>query len=139
MGTPLPRNPPGEPGDVCWGLGKPFGDGPTPAIIEVHFVNWREDVNFDESFRDFLTTPHSLYQDSNPNQYIATNDVWSWFLAFQELQTNLFLVLLDGFETQFDGVGAAVCETQFPNLIDFPGSHIVWGGFASISWSEVFG
>jgi hypothetical protein len=79
MGTPIipPIDPPDVPeGDdgLCWGLGQPFGDGPTPSIIYAKFSGILKGPNWVAARGEPLNGTYQL------NQRLTDPDVYEAFL-----------------------------------------------------------
>ncbi len=99
----------------CWGLGKPFGNVPTPEQIFVTFAGMTG--NGAGGNKTFLGTQLSF----NPCQYVFSDANYRGDIIWDAIITELKLFHIPTSLQVFFGFGGA-CQTIF---VDAPGSAVV--------------
>ncbi|KKL95120.1 hypothetical protein LCGC14_1857800 [marine sediment metagenome] len=135
MGTPLPPNQSGNDCTVCWGTGKPFGDGPTPTVIQLRLTSLLpgefEDL---ADFQNLLVT-HWLTQQVDPCRFEITDRGFLWFVEWAPTATLVAVRDLSSLRFVFVATLPAICQVDMPSDIAGPAGNIAWNGFANITWN----
>ena len=134
MGTPLTRNKPGNACTICWGSSKPFGNGPTPHIVQMRLTSMLPGDNYTPELEQLLLTTHYLKQTLEPCIWEIRDGSFLWrYLLFPTLsQCEVFSG--PPVRNSFTGTIASPCLTDFPNLSTAPADQVMYGGFANITW-----
>ncbi len=134
MGTPLPPNEPGNDCILCWGTGKPFGDGPTPTVIQLRLTSLLPGEFADEADFDNLLVTHWLVQTGLPCLYNIIDGNISWNVNWNPTNTNISVVNLNTVRQVFNNLTFTKCQLDLPNQLTGPDGNIAFGGFANITW-----
>jgi len=135
MGTPLPPNEPGNPCTVCWGVGKSFGDGPTPKVIELRLTSLLPGEYADEADFDNLLVTHWLEQTGLPCVYNIIDGMLSWSVNWNPTNTYISVYNFGTLRTVFHNLTVEKCLLDLPNQNTGPDDNIAWNGFANITWN----
>ena len=134
MGTLLLPNEPGNDCLVCWGIGKDFGDGPTPHVIQMRLTSTLPGEFSDEANFDNLLVTHYLEQKVPPCSYeiidgdIAWRLFWNFGQSFVEIRS-IVTARFVFFAQPFDE-----CALDFTNVFQTAPGRIAYGGFVNITW-----
>ena len=135
MGTPLPPNLPGDPCTVCWGPGKPFGDGPTPKVIELRLTSILPGELWEDELEQLLLTTHWLEQQPSPCFYKIKDAEFTWSLSWSAGATIVQVIRTLETGTVFAAEIFEECVVDIPNHITTPGNVFAYGGFANATWN----
>lgn len=135
MGTPLTANEPGAPCLVCWGPGKPFGTGATPAVITVTLTALLPANEWIPALEQLLLTPHLLEQAPLPCNYGILDGHFAWSFTWSPISTALQVkhVLTD--TDAFLASPADLCGLALANENIQPVFNFAMFGSAEITWS----
>lgn len=134
MGTPLPPNEPGNPCTVCWGVGKAFGDEPTPKVIQLRLTSLLPGEYSDEADFDNLLVTHYLEQTGLPCLYEIIDGMLSWTVNWNPTNTYISVYNFGTLRTVFHNLTGEICLVDVPNQNTSPDDNIAWNGFANITW-----
>lgn len=117
MGTPIPEPiivppvPAGNDCTICWGIGKPYGDGDTPESIKVNFSGIAKADDWDSWMLDPFEGEFELDQFGIfPCHFRFTDAVWMVNVIFHTLSTEIVLEGRDG-GFQFLSPNSSECAT----------------------------
>lgn len=134
MGTPLPANEPATPCTSCWGIGKPFGDNPTPELIQVRLTNLLPgEFSTPEIEQDLLVT-HYLQRVIDFCTWEITANGLLWRLVYSDQFTTLVVESTTTGKRAFLDTLPPTCQLDFPSALIVPDDHIAYNGFANITW-----
>ena len=134
MGTPLPPNQPGNFGNLCFGIDKPLGPGPTPRFIKLRLTRLLQgEFGTDEIEQNMLTT-HLLKQQVDPLRFEITDGNFLWFVEWAPTATLIAVRDLISLRFSFAVITPELCAIDLPSdIVDAEGA-IMWGGFANVTW-----
>lgn len=134
MGTPLPPNEPALACSSCWGPGKPFGNGNTPQVIEVHLVGiLGGELGTDET-EILLLTPHLLQRVQLFCTWEIINQGLLWRLVYSDQFTNLIVERISDGARAFTDTFPPTCQRTVQNDIQERTDNLGFAGHADISW-----
>lgn len=131
MGTPIDKSPDGMPCTVCWGIGKPFGDIPTPAIMTAVFTGISKGDLWVAGDPEPIQGAFEMSQYASC-QWLYSVDGLNVFLTFDLSDSNM-TAAHSGLLVQFSSLLKPVCATHFVNDNQFPTSLKYYGGVCDIS------
>jgi len=134
VGTPLKPNEPGNNCTVCWGSGKPFGNGPTPTVIQLRLTSLLPGEYADDADFDNLLVTHYLEQTGLPCTFNIIDGNLSWTVAWNSTNTYIGVYDFGTLRPVFQGYIDEVCEVDLPSTLISPSGNIAWNGFANITW-----
>lgn len=134
MGTPLTPNEPGNTCSICWGVGKTFGNGPTPTVVELRLTSLLPGEFWDQASEQNLLTTHWLEQQVNPCRFEITDGNFLWFVEWGPSATLVAVRNTVSLRFVFVATVPAICEVDMPSDIVDPVGSIAWNGFANITW-----
>lgn len=135
MGTPLPPNEPGEPCEVCWGPGKPFGDPATPKYISMQWIDYFPGDLWDEDLESILLLPQLMIQTAFPCTWAVIVEGIAFALGYETGNTALVIQRVSPFEQAFRHLGGVECLLTYPNEITTPAGVIAYGGKVVLTWT----
>lgn len=135
MGTPLPRNVSATPCPICWGLGKKFGLGPTPRVIEVRLTSILQGEFGSAGAEQLLLTTHWLVTTTIVCTWTITDATFFWILTFSLQFTTLEVRNLTDNRQAFVDDFPPACTVDFPNALQDPAGNVAFGGFANLTWN----
>lgn len=135
MGTPLPPNLPANDCTSCWGVGKPFGDTPTPKVIEVRLTRLLPGEFWNPVDEQLLLTTHYLEQHAFPCVWSIVSGPFDWTLNFNDQFTLLEVKHTASNKLVFIDDEPPACEVDFPSRLTVPTNNFAWNGFANITWN----
>ena len=135
MGTPLPPNEPGNPCTVCWGVGKPFGEAPTPKTLEVRLTSLLPGELWEEELEQLLLTTHYLEQTLSPCFWKIKDGEFTWSLSFDAGATIIQVIRTLQTGTVFASEVYEECVVDIENHITSPNNVFAYNGFANITWN----
>jgi len=135
MGTPLPRNVLGNPCSVCWGVGKPFGEGETPKVLCMKLIGIKPGDDWDQDHEQLLLTPHFLEQIITPCDWDIDDGIFRWRWAFSATHTTGHVFRKSDSLTVFYQSYPPSCMTKLYNSYNDPWMVIAYDGFANITWN----
>jgi len=136
MGTPLEPNEPGASCGNCWGIGKDFGDEPTPQVIQLRLTSLLPGDYWDEEFEQFLLTTHYLEQTASPCHYQIESSGFRFVVIFLSSQTVVQVVHLPTARQVFDNTIAPKCALDIANNLTTGVGVIMYNGFANVTWDK---
>ncbi len=134
MGTPLPRNIPGNICNRCWGPTKPFGPGPTPRVIKLRLTRLLQGEFGNDVIEQNMLTTHLLEQQVDPCRFEIQDGVFLWFVEWAPTATLIAVRDLGSLNFTFVVVTPGLCALDLPSDITQPIGNIMWSGFANITW-----
>jgi len=134
VGTPLKPNEPANDCTVCWGTGKPFGDGPTPRVIVARFTSFLPGEYFVPEQEQLLLTSHWLEQTAIHCIYQIDDGIFVWTVDWRVDSTQFRIIRNSDGKMAFFAHWAPVCAVDYPNEFDHPGNVIAYNGFINITW-----
>lgn len=135
MGTALPRNEPGEPCNVCWGLGQPFGDVTTPKFINMEFSGFDQGEFWDPDREQQLNASHLLEQTANPCTWVIVDSGVAWVLTWSGGVGQILIQQMSPFRNAFSTDHQIPCLLEYDNQIITPENVMTFGGKVEIAWS----
>lgn len=134
MGTPLPPNQPGALCNVCWGVGKDFGNGPTPRVIQLRLTRLLPGEHWDQADEQNLLTTHWLEQQADPCVFLIVDGDYRWFVEWRPTTTIVAVRNLATLRFVFVFEAPPICQVDMPSDIIAPEGNIAYNGFANITW-----
>lgn len=134
MGTPLPPNPPDDGCAICFGVGRAFGDLPTPKYITVEVVGLQPDDAWDQDDELTLLAPQDLMQTDDPCIYELTVGGLHWYWRWG---TSISLFSCEGVlggKVYFRGDVSDTCVVSIPNENITGTGKAAIGGVANMSF-----
>lgn len=135
MGTPLASNEPANLCTTCWGPGKPFGEGPSPKVVEVRLTSLLPGEFHTTELEQLILTTHWLEQVINPCIYHINAGGLTWSLGWFSPFTTLSVIESATAHPVFDNQFAPLCSVDFGSTLFHALGTIMFGGFANITWS----
>lgn len=134
MGTPLPANAPGLVCTACFGVGKAFGDVPTPLVVQARLTRILPGEFWQDADEQLLLTTHWLEQTAAPCIYRINDGTFTWILQWFGGFTE-FAVLRNGDnKLAFSHVQDQGCGLDLDNEITAPANAVAYNGFANFNW-----
>ncbi len=134
MGTPLTPNESALLCTACFGPGKPFGDGPSPLVVQARFTSFIDGAEAETDQDQLLYTTHYLEQTIAPCIY-RINDghstwILQWFGGFTEfsIQRNS-----DGKYSFWHELDQG-CGVDLDNELVSPGGNAAYNGSINLTW-----
>lgn len=134
MGTILTKNKIGTPCTSCWGVGKPFGHGPTPHIIQVRLTSLLPGEFSTPAIEQDLLTTHWLERIIDFCTWEITQAGFLWRLVYSLQFTNLLVERISDAKRAFVDNFPPTCELDLPNALVNPAGNIAYNGFANLTW-----
>ncbi len=134
MGTPLPPNEPGTLGNLCWGIGKPFGPGPTPKVVKLRLTRLLQAEFGNDAVEQNMLTTHLLEQQVDPLRFDIQDGRFLWFVEWAPSATLIAVRDLISLRFSFVSIVPQICQLDLPSDIVDPAGSIMWGGFANVTW-----
>lgn len=135
MGTPLPPNEPANNCQFCWGVGKPFGDNPTPRVIEARLTRLIPGEFWTDDDDQLLLTTHYLEQRVAPCEWFITDGTFRWSLNYNIQFTSFEVARIADNKIVFVDDQPAPCLVDIPNANIAPAGVVAWNGFANFTWN----
>lgn len=135
MGTPLPPNLPANPCGTCFGLGKTFGDAPTPRVLILQFSGFTPDQAWDPATEQILLTPQYLIQQTDPCTYQINAGGILFFFQWRTLTTLCSIEQTPGVIEYFRGDVSDLCELLVQNELLTGINVATIGGVVTVGWN----
>lgn len=136
MGTPLPPNEPGNPCNLCWGVGKEFGNYSTPRFITMILEGILPGDDWDPDHEQLLLTPHLLDQVITPCDWDIDDGIFRWQYGFTVAGTSCYVTRKSDSRTVFLADTGVDCQIRVPNQLITGWNVIAYNGFANFSWNQ---
>ena len=134
MGTPLPPNKDGNLCAYCWGIGKKFGDIPTPRYVKVQLANLQPGEFWNPDHESLLLYPHILSREIVVCSFSIDDGIFEWRWELRG-GSSTFEV-----QRQSDGklvtivIDEPVCQTVFQDPRTSPVNRVAVGSLATVSF-----
>lgn len=135
MGTPLPPNEPGNDCALCWGVGKPFGDGPTPHMVNASLFMILPGEFWEPSEETLLLSSHQLIQHFGPCFWRVDDGQFVWIFELDGLETRFQVRRNSDNRPVFVGILPEICGTSIESGLFQPLGNVAFSGFANVVWS----
>lgn len=135
MGTPSPKNEPGNLCEWCWGLGKMFGDTPTPRFISVALTKMLPGEFWNPEHEQLLLTTHDLEQTGFSCVWEISDGLYRWGLNYTQVNTFFEVHRISDNKEVFVDDYPDPCLTDIPSALSVPDDHVAFGGFANFYWN----
>lgn len=134
MGTPVNKQEPANLCPICWGPGKPFGDPPTPQIVQIRLTRLLPGEFFTDAYEEQLLRTHWLEQQVDPCRFVIFDPPLQWFVEWAPTATLVAVRDLATLRFAFVATVPAICQVDMASDIAAPLGNIAWNGFANITW-----
>lgn len=134
MGTALPPNEDGNLCDICWGLGKAFGETPTPKVIQLRLTSLLPGDYWEPEYEQILLATHYLEQTIYPCLWEIRDAVFLWSVHFRDIGTAIDVDRRSDSRPAFKTFFGPVCGLDHESNLVGPALNVAWNGFANITW-----
>ncbi len=135
MGTPLPPNEAGDLCSACFGIGKAFGDVPTPLVVDARLTRLLPGEFWVQADEQLLLSTHLLEQTAAPCIFRIEDPLFiyilQWFAGFTEFNV---IRKSDSRFVFFHNLDQG-CGIDLDNEIIIPANVVAFNGFVNFTWN----
>ena len=135
MGTPLPPNEPGDDCTRCFGIGKKFGDGPTPKFITLTITELTPGDNWNPDLENEILIPHILEQTVYPCFYTLQTPNMNYSWGFAGTYTYVFVEDRETASSYLSRTDYTRCLKELRDEYTSPTMVGAYGGLGVIDWN----
>lgn len=136
MGTPLEPNEPGTACPLCWGPGKPFGDGETPRMMQLKFVSLEPGEYWIDDDEELLLMPHLLVDSGWACQWGLDFGSYNASLVWGPSMTIITCVNTVTGKNVFYHQAGNPCEQVYANQNTIATNKQAFNGYVEIDWES---
>jgi len=135
MGTALPPNETGDACTFCFGVGKKFGETPTPKYIIVQLIDIMPGEFWIPGDEQLLRHPWLLKQSGTVCEWTVTVNDYNFAMRWYAGQEAIFVRNFATAKSIYESSGHEPCLLEYANQNSIPSGVQAFGGRIKISWS----